>query len=732
MAQFEKERACTQSAVQDIKGQNIQLAKQISEVEFRDESGREALLDAVGQGIELKNQSLRYEESFQDVEQQLARLQSEHRSLEETRSDLKIENDKLSADERKCTDELEQSESTWKENRRLLEEAHHTDSESRRIFENLKDSLSKDQARARAVEESLERHTYAPENIHRLLTGNLSQNGRHFRSLGILADFIEVAPGYEALVEEYLKGELDSMVVEDYKNARTGIKILSEENRGRSAFFVRGRSENGYSAPTDFENRTEGPFRRRNDGARVIPLSDLVHFQEKLGAEGQIVLHAVQNTYVVSQPEAAQELALEFPTQHFLTPSGEHYHHRLVRGGKGPSPGPLALRRELREISPRLESLKEKTQNAMKAKETAELRVVEVEQEGEHFLIRRQQAEPRLFVITQKLESLQKDLRQTDQRRRIVEQEILQLQDKQTNLQQKQKESRRGWEDATHKEDHYQDTLKQARGSLRQMRTQQEQMKISMLESQTEARALEERIQFIQQELEELAAQVRDKQLHREELLSYLNFWQEQTTRLHQEDQQERQNLEERESQRRSKAELLEEKEQELGRLRNRIAELEPEITETREEQERLRQQQSQLKVFSARTESERDHPFKLCQEEFGASPEELLKELDILLEGADLTAAEEGCRRIKTRLEAFGAVNMVALEELTEAEERKIFLQAQESDILASIEDTSAAIRELEKVSRHKFEEAFQAFNRYFNETFRVLFGGGLGGNAS
>lgn len=207
-----------------------------------------------------------------------------------------------------------------------------------------------------------------------------------------------------------------------------------------------------------------------------------------------------------------------------------------------------------------------------------------------------------------------------------------------------------------------------------------------------------------------------------------LHSWQEQTARLQQEDQQERQNLQERESQRRRKAELLEEKEHESDRLRNRTAELEPKITETREEQGRLRQQQSQLKVFLARTESERDHPFRLCQEEFGASPEELRKELGMLLEADAVASAEQECRQLKTRLEAFGAVNMVALEELTGAEERKMFLGAQESDLLAAIEDTSAAIRELEKISRQKFAEAFQVINDYFDETFRVLLGGGVG----
>ena len=52
--------------------------------------------------------------------------------------------------------------------------------------------------------------------------------------------------------------------------------------------------------------------------------------------------------------QPAERLAAKYPRLHFLTPSGEHYHHRLVSGGKGSSAGPLALRRDFRELERRV------------------------------------------------------------------------------------------------------------------------------------------------------------------------------------------------------------------------------------------------------------------------------------------------------------------------------------------------------------------------------------------
>jgi len=72
------------------------------------------------------------------------------------------------------------------------------------------------------------------------------------------------------------------------------------------------------------------------------------------------------------------------------------------------------------------------------------------------------------------------------------------------------------------------------------------------------------------------------------------------------------------------------------------------------------------------------------------------------------------------------GPVNMMALEEYNEISQRHAFLDAQRKDLLESIENTQATIKELDQVSRQKFEEAFGKINENFQATFRKLFGGG------
>jgi chromosome segregation protein len=93
---------------------------------------------------------------------------------------------------------------------------------------------------------------------------------------------------------------------------------------------------------------------------------------------------------------------------------------------------------------------------------------------------------------------------------------------------------------------------------------------------------------------------------------------------------------------------------------------------------------------------------------------------------GDELAAEDQLYRDMRTKLEAMGPVNMMALEEYKETAERHSFLDTQRKDLLDAIENTTATIKEIDQISRQKFEEAFHKINENFQATFLKLFGGG------
>ena len=93
-----------------------------------------------------------------------------------------------------------------------------------------------------------------------------------------------------------------------------------------------------------------------------------------------------------------------------------------------------------------------------------------------------------------------------------------------------------------------------------------------------------------------------------------------------------------------------------------------------------------------------------------------------------DLETARATVEDLRDKIENFGSINMLALEELSETEERLTFLTTQRQDIVDGIQATEAALKEIKQRSRDKFREAFEAINRNFIEFFQELFGGGRG----
>jgi len=125
--------------------------------------------------------------------------------------------------------------------------------------------------------------------------------------------------------------------------------------------------------------------------------------------------------------------------------------------------------------------------------------------------------------------------------------------------------------------------------------------------------------------------------------------------------------------------------------------------------------------------QSDLAHMAEMCLNELSMTPDELRANTDIVLvEGEQLLAEENVYREMRTKLENMGPVNMMALEEYKETEQRHQFLETQRKDLLESIHNTETTIKEIDEFSRQKFQEAFERINENFQFTFRKLFGGG------
>lgn len=91
-----------------------------------------------------------------------------------------------------------------------------------------------------------------------------------------------------------------------------------------------------------------------------------------------------------------------------------------------------------------------------------------------------------------------------------------------------------------------------------------------------------------------------------------------------------------------------------------------------------------------------------------------------------DREALENQVAELKAKLEAMGPVNLVAIEEHRELEERYEFLTKQHADLTASKEQLMEMIRQINKTTTELFSETFAKVNENFQQMFTQLFGGG------
>ncbi len=81
---------------------------------------------------------------------------------------------------------------------------------------------------------------------------------------------------------------------------------------------------------------------------------------------------------------------------------------------------------------------------------------------------------------------------------------------------------------------------------------------------------------------------------------------------------------------------------------------------------------------------------------------------------------------RINRDIQALGAVNLAALDELSAARERKQFLDAQSADLNEAMVTLEDAIRKIDMETRDLLSSTFEAVNGHFGRMFPELFGGG------
>ena len=106
------------------------------------------------------------------------------------------------------------------------------------------------------------------------------------------------------------------------------------------------------------------------------------------------------------------------------------------------------------------------------------------------------------------------------------------------------------------------------------------------------------------------------------------------------------------------------------------------------------------------------------------------LNEVEIIENWQDIEK-DALCSEVKEKrekLDSMGTVNLVAIEEHTELQDRYAFLTHQRDDLLKAKDSLLKAIAKINKTTKDLFMETFKSIQVEFRNFFKMLFGGGDG----
>jgi chromosome segregation protein len=677
--------------------------------------------------IRLGEDAVRWQADFEQAEESLTRHASAQEQGEQGVHQLESECARHDALARTAEEHWRQGEAQARQKEQAVRDAQarlatlrQSQQETNQQFDRTREELSAARARRTSLGQILNDRAYTAEAVQKLFTANGESASHNFRAVGVLADYAEVEEQYEGAVEQFLREELEYVVVETFDHARAGIALLRDEMGGRATFFV--------DSLRHLKVTEEPPVPFHADEGVVARLDRLVSFRDPLGAAAKQFLPKLRGAFLVETAVIAEKMAREYPQHYFITLEGTCYHGRMVSGGRPGDAGPLALKRELRRLETEVTHLDRAAERAQADLSRLEEEMRSTEAAVDESLAKHVEAEKSLVAAAHRREQALADLGRLQQQlaecRAVL---ARQRGDAETtrgraeHAQQQRAESLRARAAA---EADAAETTARLTSTRQELQAQQQQLAALREElvatserfssAETLAQRMEGELNEARQRATALAEQRRTLSNEKTELEAGSNGLERQAISFREEKawQEER------------KKQL----EQEWDETRSRNFALDDSVRQQRQSLDEMRAARSQHEVEKARNDSDREHLRQTSLAEVNAQPEDLIAQEATLLTGEELAAAETNYSEMKARIEAMGPVNMMALEEYQECEQRADFLTRERDDLVQSIENTQQAIRELDEVSRQKFEEAFTVINRNFADAFRALFGGGTG----
>jgi len=684
---------------------------------------RERLINLLNRTAEIKNNIAGYLKDEDSLSLRLGKALREKEELGVKISDFEfrisdLKNKKEAVEKGK--DDIERTQLLTSEELKVLEDSL-VEKENR--LNSLKEELTHTSSRLHTLKE-LEKNfegfkegvraiMLAPESFNQGLNKN-EDDGEYRRVHGLVADVIETSAQYEKAVEAVLGERLQYVIVESHDAGVQAVEYLKTQAKGRGSFVpLKGaRIKNNGEKPGHAHPNTEELLEhvRIKDG--YYPIA-----QYLLG--DVLLVHNLNDAIELWRSNGLDKT--------FVTLEGEMVDHQgVITGGysNGADGNILRKRREIKDLSAALSDLESKiaeTYNGIKSlkynidtnqrnldglkkdSHSKEIELINIEaelkrEEGEFGRLNQQIAtlvtevsdiERGQKEVSSKKAQLLKDMESVEREQKEIETTVHTVTDEVSALQKKKEELSSVVTDIKVK-------LASSNERLEGIKGQIDDKKRFLAE-------ISNRIDEKQAEIENGKLEIAGHELKAAEIKGGL----EEALKTMDVDRRQEIRQEEQLNQTMTDANQLEEA---LSEIKKDIAQLQEEINSVNLD---LKEIELNLAHLAERM-AER---YRVAIESY--NPTEEIKTLD-------RGVMTERMNELKTKIAELGEVSIGAIEEYRELETRHQFLLDQQADLNKSVESLHKVINRINRTTRQRFRETFDAINLKFQEVFPKFFRGG------
>lgn len=169
--------------------------------------------------------------------------------------------------------------------------------------------------------------------------------------------------------------------------------------------------------------------------------------------------------------------------------------------------------------------------------------------------------------------------------------------------------------------------------------------------------------------------------------------------------------------------------EKELTDVRREVDAIQHEYRELEQARQKAEQQAQQVRDALSQQRMEWQNALsrrESLQEQLAEGQFELQEVINTLPEHANEPQWQEDLERVTSRISRLGPINLAAIDEYQQQQERKTYLDAQNADLLEALDTLENAIRKIDRETRTLFKDTFDKVNAGLQHLFPKVFGGG------